>query len=55
VKVLWLLTRDLDGTGAALEAAHAAGNEVQVLDLRDERDFDRVVQAIAAADRVVSW
>ena len=55
MKVLYLLTRDLGATGAELCREHAAAHEVEVVDLRREKDYDRVVAAIAAADRVISW
>jgi len=55
MKILYLLTRDLAGTGAALRDEHAQRHTVEVIDLRGEPDYDRVVDAIAAADRVISW
>jgi hypothetical protein len=55
MKVLWLLTTDRDATAAALAAAHALEHDVETIDLRAARDWGRVVDAIAAADRVISW
>jgi len=55
MRILYLLTRDLDATGAALRDEHAREHAVVVVDLRSERDYDRIVDEIAAADRVVSW
>jgi hypothetical protein len=55
MRVLYLLTRDLDATGRALRAEHERDNEVETLDLRVERDCGRVVDLVAAADRVVCW
>jgi hypothetical protein len=55
VKILYLLTRDLDATGAALREAHATEHAVEVVDLRAETDWDRLVDEVAAADRVVCW
>jgi len=55
MKILYLLTHDLAGTGAVLRHEHAKEHEVEVIDLRCERDFDRVVDALAAADLVISW
>lgn len=53
--VLYLLTRDLDGIGGLLREEHAKEHAVEVVDLRTERDYGRVVDAIDAADRVISW
>jgi hypothetical protein len=55
LKILYLLTCDLAGTGAALRDEHAREHEVEVVDLRREKDFDRVVGKIDAADRVICW
>ena len=55
MKILYLLTRDLDATGAALRHEHAKEHAVEVIDLLSETDYGRVVDEIAAADRVISW
>lgn len=55
MKILYLLTRDLEGSGAAVCREHARLHRVTVIDLRLERDYDRVLEEIAAADRVISW
>lgn len=55
MKVLYLLTRDLDATGRSLREEHAREHAVEVIDVRAETDYGRIVDAIAAADRVVSW
>ena len=55
MKILYLLTRELDGTGAALLNEHAKEHPVAVIDLRRETDYDRIVDEIDAADRVISW
>lgn len=55
MKILYLLTRELDGVGAALLNEHAKEHQVGVIDLRRETDFGRVVDEIATADRVISW
>ena len=55
MKILYLLTRDLDATGAALRHEHAREYTVEVIDLLNESDYDRVVDEIASADRVISW
>lgn len=54
-RVLWLLTRELDATGAAIRAEQARVAAVETIDLRVERDDARIVAAIEAADRLVSW
>ena len=55
MKILYLLTRDLDATGAALSREQAKEHAVEVVDLQGESNFDRVVDEIALADLVISW
>ena len=55
MKILYLLTRDLDATGAVLRHEHAKEHTVEVIDLTSEKNYDRVVDEIASADRVISW
>ncbi len=55
MKILYLLTRDLEGAGAELQRELAREHAVEVIDLRGKVNYDLVVDAIAAADRVISW
>ena len=55
MKILYLLTRDLDATGAALRDEHAKEHAVTVIDLTNETDYGLVVDAISSADRVICW
>jgi hypothetical protein len=55
MRILYLLTRELDGTGAVLRREHAKEHTVTVIDLAGETNYGRVVDEIAAADRVISW
>ena len=53
--ILYLLTRDLGATGVALRVEHEKGHRVEVIDLRGEVSYGRVVDSIASADRVICW
>jgi hypothetical protein len=55
MKILYLLTRDLDATGEVLRREHAKEHTVTVIDLLSDSDYDRIVDEIASADRVISW
>lgn len=55
MRILYLLSRELEGIGRQLREEHAREHAVEVIDLRVEKDFCRVLDAIAAADRVISW
>lgn len=55
MRVLWLITKDLGATGRAIRAGQARAASVVTIDLRVETDDGRVVDAIEAADKVISW
>lgn len=55
MRILYLLTRELDGTGLELRNEHAKEHSVEVIDLRCADDYERIVDEMAAADRVISW
>jgi len=55
MKILYLLTRELGATGTALRHEHAKTHTVMAIDLLVEKNYDRIVDEIAAADRIISW
>lgn len=55
MKILYLLTRDLGATGLVFRNEHAKEHTVEVIDLLSEKNYDRIVEEIASADRVISW
>lgn len=55
MRLLYLLTRELGRTGECLRQEQGREHEVEVIDLRREPDWQRVVAAIEAADRVLTW
>lgn len=55
MKILYLLTQEMDETGKKILETHRKSQEVTVMDLRQEKDYGLVVDRIAAADKVISW
>jgi hypothetical protein len=55
VKVLYLLGRDPDATLKEMMGEQEGQHELSVVDVREEGDFDRVVELIEKNDRVISW
>jgi len=55
VKILHLVKKDLSPTEKAILEAHRTAHEVVVVDLRTDADYGRIVDQIAAADKVISW
>ncbi|HWR97395.1 MAG TPA: hypothetical protein VN317_03165 [Candidatus Methanoperedens sp.] len=55
MKILHIIKKDLTPTEKAILEAHRAAHEVATVDLRTDADYRRIVDQIAAADKVISW
>lgn len=55
MKILHLVKKDLTPTEKAILEAHRGAGELTVIDLRTDRDYSRIVDQIAASDKIVSW
>ena len=55
MKILHLVKKDLSPTETAILEAHRGGNTVEVIDLRTNTDYGRIVDQIVAADKIISW
>jgi hypothetical protein len=55
VKILHIVKRDLAPTEKAILEAHRGAGDVTVIDLRADTDYGRIVDQIAASDKIISW
>jgi hypothetical protein len=55
MKVLYLVRQDLSETAKAIMEEQKKSNEVTVVDIRENKDYDQIVDQIAASDKVISW
>ncbi|MHB8836030.1 MAG: hypothetical protein ACYC9Y_10000 [Candidatus Methylomirabilia bacterium] len=55
MKILHLVKKDLTPTEKAILEAHRSGHTVEVIDLRMDTDYGRIVDQIFASDKIVSW
>ena len=55
MKILHLVKKDLTPTEKAILEAHRKGHSVEVVDLRTNTDYGRIVDQIVAAEKIVSW
>ncbi len=55
MKILHLVKKDLAPTEKAILEAHRSGHDVEVIDLRTNTDYGRIVDQIFASDKIVSW
>ena len=55
MKILYLLKRDPDETLSEIMDRHRSSHEVEVHDMRSDKDYDRVVELIESSEKIISW
>ncbi|MDF1577397.1 MAG: hypothetical protein P1P81_03020 [Desulfobulbales bacterium] len=53
--ILYLLTRKPDPTFLAILSEQKKLHKVETIDLGTNREYDKIVDSIVAADKVISW
>lgn len=55
MKILYILKQSPDETVNSIMNEHKASNEVTVVDLKGNKNYDQVIDLIAENDKVISW
>jgi hypothetical protein len=55
MKILHIVKQDLDATAKKIIEVHKKGNEVTVVNLKENRNFAQIVDLIFSNDKVLSW
>jgi hypothetical protein len=55
MKVLYLVRQDLSETAKSFIEEHKKSNDVTVVDIRENKDYDQIIDLIAQSDKVISW
>lgn len=55
MNILYLLKDDPEPTVKKIIAESEKAHAVTVIDLKKNRDYDRIIQEIVACDKVISW
>jgi|Deesub1362B_J571_1020462.scaffolds.fasta_scaffold00080_96 hypothetical protein len=55
MKILYLLKQDPDDTAKKFMEEHKKSHEVTVVDLRENKNYDQIVELIESSDKVISW
>ena len=55
MRILYLLRRDRDKTLDEIMEGHAESHDVTVIELRNDKDYKKIVELIAMSDKVISW
>jgi hypothetical protein len=54
MKVLYLLRDEPDETGNKIIEEHKKSNEVTIININENKNYDEIVDAIASNDKVIS-
>lgn len=55
MKILYILQQAPDATLKTIMDVHKKGNEVTVVDVRENKDYGKIVDLIFSHDKVISW
>ena len=55
MKILYLLISKLDATGNTILEEHKKSNDVTVIDINENKNYDEIVDAITSNDKVITW
>ncbi len=55
MKILHIQKQDLDATAKKVLEIHKKGNDVTVVDIRKNKNYDQIVDLIFSSDKVISW
>lgn len=55
MKILHIQKQDLDATAKKILDAHKKSGNVTVVDLRQNKNYDQIVDLIFSSDKVISW
>ncbi|MGE5174548.1 MAG: hypothetical protein ACM3MD_12050 [Betaproteobacteria bacterium] len=55
MKILYLQKQDMNATGKKIMEVHKKSNDVTVVDVRQNKDYGKIVDLIFSSDKVISW
>ncbi len=55
MKILHLQKKDLDATARQILEAQKKSNDVTVVDIRQNKNYDQIVDLIFSSEKVISW
>jgi hypothetical protein len=55
MKLLYLLKREPDKSLYDIIKFHKRAHEVSIVDIRDDKDYEKIIEQIVSADKVITW
>jgi hypothetical protein len=55
MKILHIVKQDLSATEKKIIETHKNGNDVTIVNLKENKDYGKIVDLIFSNDKVISW
>jgi hypothetical protein len=55
MKIVYIQKQDLDATAKKIMEVHKKGNDVTVVNLKENKNYGQIVDLIFSSDKVISW
>jgi hypothetical protein len=55
MKILYIQKQDLDATAKKIMEVHKKGNDVTIVNIRENKNYGQIVDLIFSSDKVISW
>jgi hypothetical protein len=55
MKIVYILKQEPDATAKKLMEVHKKGNDVTVVNLKENKNYGQIVDLIFSSDKVISW
>ena len=55
MKILYILRQKADATVNTMIEVHKKTNDVKIINLSDNKNYDEIVDSITSSDKVISW
>jgi hypothetical protein len=55
MKILYILKQEADATCRTIMDVHKKSNDVTVVNIKENKDYGKIVDLIFASDKVISW
>jgi hypothetical protein len=55
MKILYIQKQELDATAKKIMEVHKKGNDVTIVNIRENKNYNQIVDLIFSSDKVISW
>jgi hypothetical protein len=55
MKILYIMKQEADATCRTIMDVHKKSNDVTVVNIKENKDYGKIVDLIFSSDKVISW